>query len=118
MITKKLLNMKTLKAIFVLSLTVLIFAGCEKGVFCTNGKGEIVSAPLIVGEFSELEASGAFDIVVSQGETQSIELVGHQNIIEKVETSLIDNPDFSAISLYFKPSKRLIINTFFRSGGS
>ena len=90
MITIKLLNMKTLRAIFVLSLTVLIFTGCEKGVFCTNGKGEIVSSSLNVGEFNELEASGAFDIVVSQGDTQTIELVGHQNIIEKIESTLIN----------------------------
>lgn len=88
--TKRLLNTKALRTIFVLSLTVLIFTGCEKGVFCTNGKGEIVSSTLSVGEFNELEASGAFDIVVSQGDVQSVELVGHQNIIEKIESTLVN----------------------------
>lgn len=88
--TDKLLNMKNLNILFALSLTVIFFSGCEKGIFCTSGKGEIVTSVLTVGEFNELEASGAFDIIVSQGDTQIVELEGHQNIIEKVETSLVN----------------------------
>ncbi len=89
--TIKLLNMKKLSLLFALSLVILFFSGCEKGIFCISGKGEIVSSTLTVGNFTELEASGAFDIVVSQGDIQIVELTGHQNIIDKVKTSLVND---------------------------
>ncbi|MCD4794836.1 MAG: DUF2807 domain-containing protein [Bacteroidales bacterium] len=89
--TDKLLNIKKLSILFALSLAVLFFSGCKKGIFCTSGKGEIVTSVLTVGEFNKLEASGAFDIIVSQGDTQIVELEGHQNIIDRVKTSLVNN---------------------------
>ena len=87
---KTFIKMEKLRILIALSLVILFFSGCEKGIFCTNGKGEIVSKTLSVGEFIELEASGAFEVVVTQGAIQSVELEGHQNIIEKIETSLVN----------------------------
>lgn len=88
---KKLLTMKKMSILFTLSLVLLFFAGCEKGIFCISGKGDIVSSTITVADFTELEASGAFDVVVSQGDSQIVELKGHQNIIEKVKTSLMND---------------------------
>lgn len=68
---------------------IVLLSGCEKGLFCTHGKGEIVSVNVSVPEFIEVEAEGAFDVVVKQGDLQSIEIRGHQNIVDDVSVTVI-----------------------------
>ena len=87
--TKKLFNVKKLTVLITLAILVIFFSGCEKGVFCISGKGEIVSSTITVAEFSEIEASGAFDVVVTEGDIQIVEIVGHQNMIDKVNAVVI-----------------------------
>jgi hypothetical protein len=80
-----------LQTFIIVSALVFSFTGCEKGLFCTSGKGEIVSEFRNVPDFIELDAAGAFDVVVMEGDVQTVEIVGHQNIVQKVNTSVSHN---------------------------
>jgi hypothetical protein len=80
----------TMKKIFIFSALLLAisisFTSCFKEIWCVTGEGDIVTVELDLDDFNAIEAAGAFDIYISQGETQFVEARGHENIIERLKT--------------------------------
>ncbi|HNW51904.1 MAG TPA: head GIN domain-containing protein [Prolixibacteraceae bacterium] len=55
-----------------------------------HGKGSLVERELTLEEFSAIENSGSFNVIVSQGSDQKVVAVGNANIIEHLNTSVED----------------------------
>ena len=62
------------------------FSSCFKDFWCVTGEGDIITETLDLDAFNSINALGAYDIVISQGETQFVEVRGHENIIERLRT--------------------------------
>jgi hypothetical protein len=57
---------------------------------CIHGKGSIVERVLSVDDFSKFELEGSFDVVVTQGPVQKVLAVGHGNIIDHLNTNVVN----------------------------
>ncbi|MDH5398041.1 MAG: DUF2807 domain-containing protein [Cyclobacteriaceae bacterium] len=68
-----------------------VFTSCQKEVFGIRGVGPIVSQELEMEYFDGIDLQGAFDVVIIQGTEQSIVLEGQQNIIDRVQTNIIND---------------------------
>ena len=79
--------MKKLGILFVLIIAVSL-SSCLRDVFCIEGKGNIITVELEVEDFNSINAIGVFDIFVSQGATQKVEVKGQENIIDYLETNV------------------------------
>ena len=75
------------KALLFSTLITLFFISCDDDDTYT-GEGPIVTEELNLEDFSGIEALGSMDIVISEGTEQKVEVTGHANIIERVETSV------------------------------
>ena len=82
--------MKKLGILFALLITVSL-SSCLRDVFCIEGEGNTITVELDVEDFTSINAMGAFDIYVSQGTTQKVEVQGQENIIEYLETRVSGN---------------------------
>ncbi|HHG86209.1 MAG TPA: DUF2807 domain-containing protein [Bacteroidetes bacterium] len=71
-----------------LLLLVLFTSGCDRGTFCEKGKGELVTQELTLSSFTGFDNTIAADIVLTQGETQSVSITAQQNIIDKLKTNV------------------------------
>ena len=67
-------------AIISLSLT-----SCEDYI---TGEGMVVTETFDLNDFSNIETNASFDVVVSQGPDQKIEVEGQQNIIDRVQLNV------------------------------
>lgn len=65
---------------------VIAFSSCDEFGICERGEGSVVTQSIAVPEFSGFELKIAGNVYVSQGETQSVEIEGQQNIIDLLET--------------------------------
>jgi len=75
------------KAILFSILIALFLVSCDDDDTYT-GEGPIVIEELTLQDFSGIEAIGSMDIIISEGAEQKVEVTGHANIIERVETSV------------------------------
>jgi hypothetical protein len=82
--------MKKLSILFVL-LIAISFTSCLRDVFCIEGKGDIVTVELELDDFNAINAIGVFDIFITQGSTQHVEIKGEENIIDHLETNVTGN---------------------------
>lgn len=71
-----------LMALFIIISTT---SSCERGVFCTMGKGELVTATLDLPTITGFDNASSADVIITQGETQSITVTAQQNIIDKMK---------------------------------
>lgn len=79
--------MKKISILFVLLTAIsMSFTSCFKDLWCIQGEGDIIEVELDLDDFNAIEASGAFDIYISQGDSQSVTAKGHENIIDQLET--------------------------------
>ena len=69
-----------------LILFLLGFCSCE----FTSGEGPILQRELELAPFSGIELDGSFDVSIDQGATQSVLVVGHENIIDKLKLNVMD----------------------------
>ncbi|MDN3642865.1 head GIN domain-containing protein [Lutimonas halocynthiae] len=75
------------KAILFSIFIALFIVSCDDDETYT-GEGPIVTEELTLQDFSGIEAIGSMDIIILEGAEQKIEVTGHANIIERVETSV------------------------------
>lgn len=83
------------RRILIIALISIIFAGmfltsCEKSIFYIIGEGEVVTQTLDLQDITKISNNGSLDVVVTQGDSQEIVVVGHQNIIDRLKTNVID----------------------------
>ena len=74
------------KAILFSTLIALFFVSCSDDTY--TGEGPIITEELNLEDFSGIEAHGTMDIVISEGAEQKVEVTGHANIIDRLETSV------------------------------
>ena len=79
--------MKRLTTIALSSILLLSLAACTY----TTGEGQIVEKVLDVSSFNGIEMDGSFDVSIEQGAAQKVVAVGHENIIEKLQLSVLDD---------------------------
>jgi hypothetical protein len=73
----------------VLALT-LTTAGCGSSDSCVNGSGSIVSQTLDLSSLTGVDFQAAGEVVVTLGETQQVMVRGQDNIIELLNTDVIN----------------------------
>jgi hypothetical protein len=79
--------MKKINIQFILLIAISVsLSSCFKDLWCIQGEGDIIEVELDLDDINAIEASGAFDIYISQGESQIIKAKGHENIIDRLET--------------------------------
>src|SRR5580765_2282881 len=69
----------------VLIFTCFVFTECDTSI---TGKGNVITATRSVDHFDEVVLKGAGDVNITYGNTQQVELVGYENIVPLVETSV------------------------------
>jgi len=81
--------MKKLKAIFILTLTVLI-SGCIFPVRYTRvlGSGKIISETRPISGFTALELNGIGTLIIEQGSKESLEVTAEDNIINYLKSDV------------------------------
>lgn len=65
-------------------------------ISCSNddliiGSGSPTSEFRSVSNFSKINSEGVFDITITQGSVQSVEIIADDNIIHKVKTNVVSN---------------------------
>jgi len=82
--------MKSIIKTTVLFTLILIFTACNDNA-CVSGEGTIITQTLELDSFNKIDASSAVSIILTQGETQKVTVIGHQNIIDELKTSVSNN---------------------------
>jgi hypothetical protein len=82
--------MKTVKNLSTVLFTVVIlFASCS--VLGERGNGNVQKQERKVAAFNAIEVSGAFDVFLSQGATQSVVVEADENLLPLIRTEVIGN---------------------------
>lgn len=83
--------MKT-RNIYILALlaSVLLTTSCEKDKFLIEGVGPVVTRTLDLNEFTGIELEGTDLVYISYGPEQSVEVKGHENIIRRIKTNVLN----------------------------
>jgi hypothetical protein len=90
--------MKFLKVVtFTILLSTLLFSSCKKSGVCIRGEGDTVTRILDVPYFNAFDLTESATVVVKQGTIQEVKVVGHSNIISRLETDV--SGDFWEIEL-------------------
>jgi hypothetical protein len=80
-----------MKKLFILpiALLLILMSSCKKDE--KSGSSSIVSQYRTVPTFNKVSSDGIFDLVITQGSEQSVEIIANDNIINEVETEVVDN---------------------------
>jgi hypothetical protein len=81
--------MKTISTVYFLLLfpAVIAFAGCEhlSGI---DGNGNVKSEQRSVSSFDQISAGGAFDVYLTQGDSESVRVQADENLLPLIETTV------------------------------
>lgn len=93
------------KAIFFIFLltTAIGLSSCKKTI---HGSGHYITQTRIMDPFSEIESSGDFHIILTEGVETPVELYGEDNILPEIETKVSGNK----LSIYYRDHKVRIDN--------
>jgi len=87
------LNIKTskMKSMVILPIVLLVtlIMSCTKDSI--SGSGELTSEFRNVANFTKVNSEGVFELMITQGSTQSLEIIGDDNIIPEIKTNVVDN---------------------------
>jgi len=76
---------KSISLSIVVILLSISFVGCQEGFLAISGEGDIVTQEIEISEFEAVELAGKFDVEISYGDGYSMNVEGHQNIIDRLE---------------------------------
>lgn len=83
--------MKTQNILFAtLALIFIFLQSCSDDLVRINGSGSVVSETLSIETFSKVEIHGVDNVHISFGTEQKVEVEGHANIIDRIETKMVD----------------------------
>ncbi|MGE5681054.1 MAG: head GIN domain-containing protein [Bacillota bacterium] len=96
----------------VISLTILVFAGCHGfGFGChgvgVRGSGVSKTETRNLDKFSAVEVGGAFYVDIVNGESPSIQLSGDDNILPLIKTEVRDNTLYITTKKSINPKKKM-----------
>lgn len=72
----------------ILSIITTSYYGCKKDTKCIDGNGQSIQETRQINDFTNVNASGYFDITISDNENTSLDLFGDSNILDIIETSV------------------------------
>ena len=93
---EKHLKTNKMKSLIILPVVLILtlIASCTKEQI--SGSGELTSELRNVANFTKVSSEGVFEVMITQGTSQSVEIIGDDNIIPEVKTTVADNE----LSLY------------------
>jgi len=77
-----------MRRLFLVALTAITLASCSKDDY--NGSGNTISEFRDVSLFTKISNEGTFVVNITQGQTQSLEIIADDNIISRVKTRVSD----------------------------
>ena len=77
-----------MRRLFVIAITAITLASCSKDDY--TGSGNTVSEFRDVNLFTKISSEGTFVVNITQGPTQSLEIIADDNIIGRVKTTVSD----------------------------
>ena len=77
-----------MRRLFLIAITAITLASCSKDDY--TGSGNTVSEFRDVNLFTKLSSEGNFVVNITQGPTQSLEIIADDNIIDRVKTAVSD----------------------------
>ena len=81
--------MKKSKLYFIaIAITGLIATSCTKEEVPIEGTGTITTRTLNIDDFSKIATTGVDDVIFKYGAEQHVEVTGHPNIIDRIETEV------------------------------
>lgn len=87
------LNLKTNKMKNLVILPVLLLfalvSSCSRDTI--TGSGELSSEFRNLANFNKVSSEGIFEVIITQGTSQSIQIIADDNIIHEVKTSVVNN---------------------------
>ncbi|MBP0904068.1 head GIN domain-containing protein [Mariniflexile gromovii] len=75
-----------MKNIGIISIFVLSFLGCSSDTFV--GSGDTISEIRQVANFSKVSSEGMFEVYITKGNEQSVEIIADDNIMHRVKTKV------------------------------
>lgn len=79
--------MKTISFITILLISIICIS-CDKDSKSISGEGPIITKTLTLTEFTGIDLSIATDITITQGTSQQVTAIGHENIIDRLSTTV------------------------------
>ncbi|HZK08018.1 MAG TPA: head GIN domain-containing protein [Bacteroidales bacterium] len=81
--------MKNFSTVYLLFLIPAVFAlaGCDN-LTGLNGNGNVKSEERSVGSFDQISAGGAFEIFLTQGDSESLRVEADENLLSLIETTV------------------------------
>jgi len=79
--------MKTYVSVLIVA---LVLSGCIKDPLCVKGIGPVVEEVVSVEDFNAINLQGSMNVEISYGEQQAVVAEGNSNIIEELETEVIN----------------------------
>ena len=76
--------------IIAIALAAFLVTSCETSVFYVDGSGHVITETLELDEFTGIHMTGAEDVDISYGPVQSVEVRGDDNIIPRIQTSVVN----------------------------
>ena len=87
------LNVKAnkMKSLIILPIVLILtmISSCTKDPI--SGSGELKSELRNVANFTKVNSEGVFEVLITQGTTQSVEIIGDDNILPEVKTTVVGN---------------------------
>lgn len=77
-----------MRRLFLIAITAITLASCSKDDY--TGSGNTVSEFRDVNLFTKISSEGTFGVNITQGPTQSLEIIADDNIIGRVKTTVSD----------------------------
>jgi len=65
-----------------------LFSACDKNVFCEQGSSTVVTKTLSLTALESVDLGIAGEVNIMEGATQSIEVTGPSNVVDKIRTSV------------------------------
>jgi hypothetical protein len=85
-------QVKTMKKLIYTFFTILSLSltitSCSNNGLCIVPEGSITTREISISDFDGIRAYGSDNITITQGEVQKVEVTGHANIIDRLETSV------------------------------
>lgn len=106
--------MKTRIILFTITiLTVALATGCGVNLNVTRGSGNVITETREVKDFSALMLAGAGDVMITQGETESLTIEAEDNVMQRIRTEVQNGKlviDFDSTQSRVLPTRPIRFN--------
>lgn len=76
---------KVISISIIIAVLSMVLVSCNKGgMFVIRGEGDAVTTTIDMGQFDMVELAGEFDVEVTYGDEHKVEIVGQQNITDRL----------------------------------